>query len=440
MTTMKDSGLPWVKDVPQSWNNETIRHLMVGRDGGAWGNEPNDEYSGTVCLRIADFEFNKGRFKSCDEDDLTRREYPATQAKRLALRTGDILIEKSGGGEKTPVGRAVYYAGEYGPVLYANFMERLRFDSTRVDSEFVEYWLRAWYACRCSPYYINQTTGIQNINLTLMLAKERIFFPHIDSQRLIVKYLDKRCAEIDKTSEEIQQQIEILEQYKRSIITETVTKGLDSSVPMKESGAGWMPLVPAHWKVHKLKYHLSRRTVRNPGDAEVLSLYRELGVVPKDSRDDNYNVTSEDTSNYLFVRKGDFVINKMKAWQGSVAVSEYEGIVSPAYFVYEFKDALFHKRYFHYLLRNRTYAIEFMRMSGGIRVGQWDLPASALENTFVLIPPINEQKNIASFLDKKCADIELVIDEKKRQLEVIEEYKKSIIFEYVTGKKEVPSA
>lgn len=340
--------------------------------------------------------------------------------------------------KKTPVGRAVYYAGEYGPVLYANFMERLRFDSARVDSEFVEYWLRAWYACRCSPYYINQTTGIQNINLTLMLAKERIFFPTIRMQRSIVNYLDRRCEELDQTIEEIQKQIEILEQYKRSVITETVTKGLNPDVPMKESGAGWMTIVPDHWRVHKLKYHLKRRTARNPGDAEVLSLYRELGIVPKDSRDDNYNVTSEDTSNYLFVRKGDFVINKMKAWQGSVAVSDYDGIVSPAYFVYEFRDELFHKRYFHYLLRNRTYAIEFMRMSGGIRVGQWDLPAAALENTLVLIPPMDEQKAIAAFLDKKCFDTEMVIEEKKHQLAIIEEYKKSVIFEYITGKKEVP--
>lgn len=100
MTVMKDSGQSWVKEVPQSWNNETIRHLLTGRDGGAWGNEPEDDFSGTVCLRIADFDFDKGHFKKCEEDDLTRREYPATQAKRLALKAGDILIEKSGGGEK----------------------------------------------------------------------------------------------------------------------------------------------------------------------------------------------------------------------------------------------------------------------------------------------------------------------------------------------------
>lgn len=219
MRELRDSGLPWLKEIPCNWKNETIRHLMVSRDGGAWGEEPKNESSGTICLRIADFDYSRGRFKKCSDEDLTRREYTKSQLSRLSLKAGDILVEKSGGGEKTPVGRSVYYGGEYGPVLFANFMERLRFDTTRIDPEYAEYWLRAWYACRCSSYYINQTTGIQNINLTLMLAKERIFYPSFSEQRKIIDYLDKRCGELDCVITDIQAQIATLEQYKRSVIT-----------------------------------------------------------------------------------------------------------------------------------------------------------------------------------------------------------------------------
>ena len=190
-------------------------------------------------------------------------------------------------------------------------------------------------------------------------------------------------------------------------------------------------------ELFEIKYHLHLKTQKNMGDRQVLSLYRDYGIVPKDSRDDNHNVTSEDTSSYRYVRVGDFVVNKMKAWQGSVAVSQYEGIVSPAYFVYEFIDESFDKKYFHYLLRNKSYTTEFMRLSGGIRVGQWDLPAEAFENTLVLIPPIEEQQQIADYLDKKCKEIEGVIAEKQSQIETLESYKKSLIYEYVTGKKEV---
>ena len=200
---------------------------------------------------------------------------------------------------------------------------------------------------------------------------------------------------------------------------------------MKDSGARWIGLVPTHWKVDKLKYHLKRNEPRNPGNCIVLSLYRELGVVPKDSRDDNHNVTSEDTSKYKYVKPGDFVINKMKAWQGSVAVSDYEGIVSPAYFVYSFTDEAFFKRYFHYLLRS-CYKDEFMRLSGGIRVGQWDLPSEALDNVIVLIPSTEEQRCIAAYLDAKCAEIDALTADIQTQIDTLEQYKRSVITEVVT--------
>ena len=200
---------------------------------------------------------------------------------------------------------------------------------------------------------------------------------------------------------------------------------------MKDSGAKWIGEIPTHWKSDKLKYHLQRKEPKNPGDMTVLSLYRELGVIPKDSRDDNHNMTSEDTSKYKYVKPGNFVVNKMKAWQGSVAVSDYEGIVSPAYYVYEFTDNLYYKRYFHYLLRG-CYKDEFMRLSGGMRVGQWDLSSEDLDNTLVIIPPIDDQRRIAEFLDKKCEEVDGLIADIQAQIDTLEQYKRSTITEAVT--------
>ena len=200
---------------------------------------------------------------------------------------------------------------------------------------------------------------------------------------------------------------------------------------MKDSGAKWIGKIPVHWQSDKLKYHLKRKEPKNPGDMTVLSLYRELGVIPKDSRDDNHNQTSEDTSKYKYVKPGNFVVNKMKAWQGSVAVSDYEGIVSPAYYVYEFTDNSFDKRYFHHLLRG-CYKDEFMRLSGGMRVGQWDLSSEDLDNTLGVIPPIEEQKKIAEFLDAKCSEIDALIADIQTQIETLEQYERSTIAEAVT--------
>lgn len=199
----------------------------------------------------------------------------------------------------------------------------------------------------------------------------------------------------------------------------------------KDSGAVWIGKIPAEWTVTRLKNHLRRTDARNPGGVQVLSLYRELGIVPKDSRDDNHNVTSEDTSNYKYVQPGDFVVNKMKAWQGSVAVSDYEGIVSPAYYVYKFLDNSFHKRYFHYLIRS-CYKEEFMSLSAGIRIGQWDLSSQDLDNVPVLIPSMTEQTAIAEYLDRETERIDALIAEAKASIDEYKAWKASIIYEAVT--------
>lgn len=200
---------------------------------------------------------------------------------------------------------------------------------------------------------------------------------------------------------------------------------------MKDSGIEWIGEIPEDWDVSKVKYHLRRHETRNPGNVQVLSVYREYGVIPKNSRNDNHNVTSDDTSKYKYVKPGMLVINKMKAWQGSMGVSEYEGMVSPAYFIYKFVDPLLCGSFIHYLLRN-VYKDEFRRISGGIREGQWDLPAEKFENTLLPIPPLSEQQRIADYLDTKCEEIDKLTTNIQKEIDVLKEYKKSIITEAVT--------
>lgn len=201
---------------------------------------------------------------------------------------------------------------------------------------------------------------------------------------------------------------------------------------MKDSGIEWVGKIPKEWKVTRMKTILQNVSEKNHPDATVLSLYRDLGVVPKNSRDDNHNVTSEDTSNYKFVRCGDLVINKMKAWQGSLAVSEFEGIVSPAYYVCKFISNSTDKKYLHYLLRCRPYAQEFERLSTGMRVGQWDLGIDDFLRIPVICPSISEQSAIAAYLDSQCAKIDEIIAEAKASIEDYKQWKASIIYEAVT--------
>lgn len=201
---------------------------------------------------------------------------------------------------------------------------------------------------------------------------------------------------------------------------------------MKDSGYGYLGAIPENWKVERIKTHLRFSQEKNPGGATVLSLYREHGIVPKDSRDDNHNVTSEDTSNYRYVQVGDFVVNKMKAWQGSMAVSNFEGVVSPAYYVYRFIDDELDRGYLHYLLRSKCYADEFRRLSGGIRIGQWDLSKNSFETTYVAVPPLDEQKRIANTISQKLDKVDCLISNVQTQIEQLGAYKRSVITEKIT--------
>ena len=201
---------------------------------------------------------------------------------------------------------------------------------------------------------------------------------------------------------------------------------------MKDSGIEWIGKIPQEWEVSHIKYHLKWKSIKGFPNEEILSLYRDYGVIPKNSRDDNYNVTSLDASGYKLVDVGDFVINKMKAWQGSMGVSNYRGIISPAYHICEFTNKLIFKRYFHYLMRNISYLPEYKRLSTGMRVGQWDLQFDDFKNIPFLIPPFTEQQKISTYLDHKCREIDSVISKTKATIEEYKKLKQSVITQAVT--------
>lgn len=210
---------------------------------------------------------------------------------------------------------------------------------------------------------------------------------------------------------------------------------------MKDSGIEWIGEIPEGWEVSQLKYATRWKSEKGCPDAPVLSLYRDFGVVPKDSRDDNHNVTSLDTSNYKVVDIGDLVINKMKAWQGSMAVSDYRGIVSPAYHVCSITSNKVNKRYLHHLLRNPAYLPEYARLSTGMRIGQWDLGFDDFKNIPFLIPPLDEQAKIADYLDNGCASLDAMLSKTRSSIEEYKKLKQAVITQAVTkgvrGKREM---
>lgn len=417
MREMKDSGISYVGNIPRNWEQHPVYYYFYE------GKKPNRACKEENLLSLSygkvirkDINTNEGllpasfsTYNIVDENDIIIRPTDLQNDKR-SLRTG--LVKEHG-------------------IITSAYIDLK--PKNGVNSHYYHYLLHAYDVMKV---FYNMGNGVrQGLNYS-EFSKLVLITPPAEEQEKISSFLDKECAKIDSIYADVEKQIATLEQCKRSVIAEAVTKGLNTNVELKDSGMKWIGQVPSTWKIDKIKYHLRRNERRNPGNQQVLSVYREYGVIPKDSRDDNHNVTSEDVSKYKYVKPGYLVINKMKAWQGSMGISEYEGIVSPAYFIFEFSDDLFEKKYIHYLLRG-CYKDEFRRISGGIREGQWDLSPEGFMNTSILIPSLTEQREIVEYIDKKCAEIESVIADKKKQLEVLDNYKKSLIYEYVTGKKEV---
>ncbi|RMG82194.1 MAG: restriction endonuclease subunit S, partial [Chloroflexi bacterium] len=190
-------------------------------------------------------------------------------------------------------------------------------------------------------------------------------------------------------------------------------------------------MVPEHWSVKPL-FSLYRKTKRAGfPDEELLSVYRDHGVVKKSSREDNNNKPSEDLSGYQLVKPSDLVTNKMKTWQGSIAVSTLKGIVSPAYFVYSSEHKQ-NDRYLHHLLRCDRYIAGYLSSSKGIRVNQWDLDQDLFRRFPVILPTPDEQQAIAAFLDRETARIDALIEKKQRLIELLKEKRQAIITRAVT--------
>jgi len=272
------------------------------------------------------------------------------------------------------------------------------------------------------------TTGWQE------MKKITIPTPPLSEQKRIADFLDAKCAEIDALTADIQAQIDTLEQYKRSVITETVTKGLNPDTETKDSGVQWIGNMPAHWDVIRGKYILRymQKPVRE--DDGVITCFRDGEVTLRSNRREDGFTMSDKEIGYQGIDVGDLVVHGMDGFAGSIGISDSRGKASP---VLNVLDTDQHKRYIMYYLRSMAYSDVFLALATGIRVRSCDLRWNKLAELSYPVPPLDEQNAIVKHIDSVLSKADAVIADKKTQLATLDEYKKSLIFEYVTGKKEV---
>lgn len=306
-----------------------------------------------------------------------------------------------------------------------------------LNSRYANYLLRS--RIMVDQYLINSKSvgSIQRNIYWPALKRTSVPVPPREEQDQIVRFLDWKVSNINKLINIKKKEIKAIDALKRSTVSHAITRGLTADAPMKYSGVKWLGDIPAHWKVTKLRQILHPVSEKNHPEFPLLSVVREQGVILRDVEDKeaNHNFIPDDLSGYKVVRKGQFAMNKMKAWQGSYGVSDYTGIVSPAYFIFDI--AFENLEYFHYAIRSKVYVNFFAQASDGIRVGQWDLQMDKMKEIPFIVPPADEQIAIVKYIKQALPQYDAAIEKLTEEVAVLEEYKNKIIADTVTGKIDV---
>lgn len=413
MREMKDSGIEWIADIPEHWS--------VSKIGGL--------YSLRV-TKVSDRDYpplsvtNKGILPQLE----TAAKTNAHDDRKLVCK-GDFAIN-SRSDRRGSCGISSYT----GSVSLINTILR---PMTEMHPQYYD-WL--FHTIQFGDEFYKWGHGIVDDLWTTGwqdMKKISIPTPPITEQAVIADFLDEQCAEIDTLVTDIQSQIEALEEYKRSVITEVVTKGLDPDVEMRDSGIAWVGDIPAHWITHPLYFYFGERKNKNALGLETNLLSLSYGKIIRKDINSNGGLLPESFNTYNIIEKDDIIIRPTDLQNDKrslrTGIAREHGIITSAYIAMKAIKTV-NPEYFHYLLHAYDVMKVFYNMGNGVRQG---LNFSEFSRLMVFEPAIEEQNAIVSYLKEKCDEIDLAIAEKKQQIETIEEYKKSLIFEYVTGKKEV---
>ncbi len=405
---MKDSGIEWIGEIPKNWNLTKIGMLYNLRNIKV----SDSDYPPLSVTKMGILPQLENVAKTNAHDD------------RKLVKVGDFVIN-SRSDRRGSCGISDYdgSASLINTVLTPNaYMHSGYYGWLFKTAEFAD------------EFYKNGHGIVDDLWTTGWQEMKRIVLPvpSLNQQCYISDYLDSKCSEIDATSEEIQKQISILEDYKKSVITEAVTKGLNPNVEMKDSGVEWIGEIPKDWNLTKIgMLYQQRKTKVSDCDYQPLSVTK-MGVLPQL---DNVAKTNAHDDRKL-VKAGDFVINSRSDRRGSCGISDYDGSVSLINTVL-IPMSYMHPGYYGWLFKTAEFADEFYRNGHGIVDDLWTTGWQDMKRIVLPVPSLNQQCYISDYLDSKCSEIDSLISEKKQQLDVLAEYKKSLIYEYVTGKKEV---
>ena len=433
---MKDSGIEWIGEIPEGWETVRLKDIkssdMYAIVDGPFGTAiSTSDYVevGTPLVRIVNLDG--------DEIAVDNLVYITNEHAQKLLRSrfykGDIIFAKTG----ATVGKCA---------INSNIEEGI-LSSSCVKIQIADNHYNRYFYYFFSTKQFNEALRMACNGTTRDTINLKPFsclncpLPPNDQQHIIADYLDNECARIDAVIEQTRASIEEYKKLKQSVITQAVTKGIRQGRRMVNSGVDWIGQIPDEWAVFRIANLYDERNERGTEDLPILTVSINTGIsdheIP-DEEKDRVVVRSEDRTLYKRVCSGDLAYNMMRAWQGAFGAVRVEGMVSPAYVVAKPKlPGILDSRYVEALLRTPSAIEEMHRYSRGITDFRLRLYWPEFKNICVCVPSIREQIEIADYIDKKATEIDALIQKKQQFLVELESYKKILIFEYVTGKKEV---
>lgn len=431
----KDSGMSWIGQVPTPWKRTRLKFLFSHSNAGVWGEEEKGDENDITCFRVADFDYQKGYLGF---DKLTMRNITAKELEGRLLTQGSLLIEKSGGGDATPVGRVVRFNYE-DKATCSNFVHFVTVDESH-NSDFLYYYFYAMYANKENLLYFNQTTGIQNLKVGEYLGQS-IFIPTFEEQQAIASYLDEKCGKINGAIDVQKKKIDLLNELKQTIITNAVTKGLNPDAPMKDSGVEWIGEIPEHWEVMKLKRCSTIKTGCTPPtsetkyyDSEDINWYTPVDIGGNKLSEAEKKISSIsklDGVCRIFPERSIYFVG-IGATIGKVSYCDEEASSNQ-----QINAIMPNKRANYKFL---TYVLKSQKDEIYLTANTVTLPIINQDRTGSLlcpIPSIEEQTQIVQFIETETERIDAQISKANRRIELMNELKQSIITEAVTGKIKV---
>ncbi|MBC2852430.1 restriction endonuclease subunit S [Cetobacterium sp. 2G large] len=450
---MKDSGVEWLGMIPKDWEVKKIKRLVREVKGGVWGEDARKDSNDVPCIRITNFNRTKNII---DIEDLTIRNLDYLKQKDFLLQNGDLLIEKSGGGERQPVGFTCIYNSDL-KAIYANFIARVRVKKN-IYSPYINFLFSVLYSKKINLRAFNQTTGIQNLSIDKYFD-EIVMIPLFSTQQKIADFLDKKCEEFDSVIAKKEMLINKLEEAKKSLISEVVTGKVKviekengeygiirrEDHEMKDSGVEWLGMIPKEWQVSKMKNKLIKFT-----DGAHISPEVENGVYPflsvKDLKNgflDFKNCLKTSIESYKYLKRnsckperGDLLISKDGTIGKTCLIDFDKEFVVASSLVIIKSNKNFSIKFLDYILQSEASQKQIFQYVKGAALPRISL--ELLKNIY--IPFINqqdEQIKINNLLDKKCSQFDIAIEKQKEIIEKLKSAKQSLISEVVTGKIEV---